>query len=299
MHVPNRFSKLFVGSILICTALGVFASSVQAQSLASCTFTFFPLLVALPSGTVNFSPAGINDFGTVVGSANISGSTVGAIRWNGGGFTFVQGTTSLVDRNDSGISIGYSGALPGTNPVLVRGTSVRPITLNNLGSIPFGVGGINNWGSIAGTYSNSTHVYGLKRWSNGNAFTLFYPGARTLSTWPARINDGGTVVGSYYVGPPGVQLPENGFIYNSGNWATLNYPNPTTFTHLVGISNSGVIVGNGEIDGGFLYQNGVFKVISAPNNSPTNVLGISPRLELILGTTTFSFTSSGFIAKCH
>ena len=93
---------------------------------------------------------------------------------------------------------------------------------------------------------------------------------------------------------PGVQLPQNGFIYHNGQWATLNYPN-AVFTNLVGISNAGVIIGNADTDGGFLYENGAFKIISAPNGSPTTVVGISPKLGLIVGTG----TSGGFIAKCN
>jgi hypothetical protein len=103
------------------------------------------------------------------------------------------------------------------------------------------------------------------------------------------------VVGSYFVGPPGVQLPQNGFIYHNGQWATLNYPN-ALFTNLVGISNAGVIVGNAtDTVGGFLYENGVFKAISTPNGSSTTVMDISPTQGLILGTA----NSGGFVAKCH
>ena len=154
-----------------------------------------------------------------------------------------------------------------------------------------GVTGINIWNSIVGSYNTSSTVVGFKRWSNGGFIKLKFPGAS--STFPNRINGKGTIVGSYFVGSGG-QLPENGFIYQGSQWATLNYPN-APFTHLAGISNAGAVVGNAiETDGGFLYTNGVFKKIHDPNGTPTSILGISPRQGLILGTSSLG----GFIATC-
>ena len=43
----------------------------------------------------------------------------------------------------------------------------------------------------------------------------------------------GMIVGSYFVGSGGGQLPQNGFMYDQGKWATLNYPT-SLFTDLVG-----------------------------------------------------------------
>jgi len=69
-----------------------------AQTQASCTFTFLPTTVSIPNfGTTTWSPAGVNDFGTVVGSASTPTADFGIIRWAGGGVT-----TSLVAGNDNG-----------------------------------------------------------------------------------------------------------------------------------------------------------------------------------------------------
>lgn len=267
---------------------------------ASCTFSFFGLGVNIPNlGPGIIAPAGINDFGTIVGAASPSNDqvpSVAFVRWANGGYSFPMGTnsvtrTALVDRNDKGTSIGSRGGVP----ITLNGTTAKVIDFSGLGAqlqSVNGVTGINVWGSIVGSYNTSSAVNGFKRWSNGGFVKLKFPGAN--STFPSRINDRGTVVGSYFVGPSGVQLPENGFIYQSGQWATLNYPN-ATFTHLVGISNAGVVVGNAvDTDGGFLYENGTFKRISDPKGSPTNVIGISPKLGLILGTS----NSGGFVATC-
>ena len=270
-----------------------------AQTQASCTFGFFGLGVNIPNlGPGFIAPMGINDFGTIVGTAipsNDQEPSAGFVRWKNGGYSFPIGASTispsaLVARNDNGTSIGSRGI-----PITLNGTTVQVIDFSGLGTqlqSVNGVTGINEWGTIVGSYNTSSAVNGFKRWSNGGFAKLTFPGAN--STFPSSLNDYGTIVGSYFVGPSGVQLPENGFIYQGGQWATLNYPN-ATFTHLVGVSDANVVVGNAvDTDGGFLYENGVFERIIDSNGSATNIFGISPRLGLILGTS----NSGGFIAKC-
>jgi len=267
---------------------------------ASCSFSFFGLGVNIPKlGPGSIAPAGINDFGTIVGTANPANPLLPSaafVRWSNGGFSYPMGTssdtsTALVDRNDKGVSIGSKGM----KPIILNGTTAKIIDFSGLGSqvqSVNGVTGINIWNSIVGSYNTSSAVIGFKRWSKGGFIKLKFPGAN--STFPSRINGKGTIIGSYFVGPSGVQLPENGFIYQGSQWATLNYPN-TAFTHLAGISNAEVVVGNAvDTDGGFLYKNGVFKKILDPQGAPTSVLGISPRQGLILGMS----SSGGFIATC-
>jgi len=291
-------------SVLLTSATLCFCflpSPVKAQTQASCTFSFFKLAVNIPGlGPGFIAPSGVNDFGTVVGAAipsndQSSPDQVAFIRWANGGFSFPLGTgnpSGLVHRNSQAISIGNFGGVP----ILLKGTARMDIDFTGLGSQVVsvnGVTGINRWGSIVGSYNTSSAVIGFKRWSNGSFSKFRFPGSN--STFPTGINDSGAVVGSYFVGPPGVQLPQNGFIYHNGQWATLNYPN-ALFTNLVGISNAGVIVGNAtDTVGGFLYENGVFKAISTPNGSSTTVMDISPTQGLILGTA----NSGGFVAKCH
>ena len=126
-----------------------------------------------------------------------------------------------------------------------------------------------------------------------------YPGAAQSTA--TGINDNGTVIGSYY-GNGG----SNGYIYHSGNWATLNFPGTGgPSTSLVGISNGNVVVGinsASEPPSSFLYANGTFKVISIPNSYETIVGGISAN-GLISGNVAFNISgggtsSSGFTAVC-
>jgi hypothetical protein len=264
-----------------------------AELSASCTFTFFPLTTTLSNGTVfSMSPNGVNDFGTVVGTGFTNTTPVnnfGFIRQPNGSIKLVKGTISLVDRNDLGVSIGYDAS----GQVLVDSSgAITPLQLNfkNGG---FFTRGINNWGSIVGSYNTTSGVFGFKLWSGGGV-KLGFPGAS--STFPTSINDHGLIVGGYFVGSGGGQLPQNGFIYNQGSWATLSYPG-SLFTDLVGVSNNGVIVGNAtDLDLAFRYENGKFKTIVAPNGAGVIVNGISPRFGLIVGT---AGLKGGFVAQCQ
>jgi uncharacterized membrane protein len=283
--------------VLALAILCGFASAAHAQTQASCVFTLFPLSLNLPkvctalgapsTCTTGISPSGINDYGTIVGSASLpNGINVAFIRWANGGVTFPLGTASssaLADRNDKGTSIGDIAV---TNPFLphlflLNGTTVTDISLG-LDLVGQSVNGINNWGSIVGTYFTDfpNGLTGFKRLSNGGFFNLPF--------FPSGINDSGIIVG-------------DNFVFHNGQQATLSFPNASQTT-LVGISNAGVIVGNALANGSstaFLYENGVFKVISVPNSPAhsTNVIGISPKLGLIVGTN--SGTSQGFTGVCH
>ncbi len=274
--------------IFVSALLSVFTSAAHAQAQASCTFTNFGLAVNIPNlGPGFISPAGINDYGTIVGTATASNDQIGYqvafIRWANGGYSFPFGTggaSNLTGRNDSGISIG--------NPsTMLKGTTVSMVTLNGGAGPINSLSGINAWGSIVGTYFTDfpNALTGFKRWSNGGFTSLNFPGG--LPTNPTSINDNGAIVGVYSGG---------GFLYHNGAWATIKFPNATS-TSMVGISNAGQIVGNALMPNNtstpFLYENGTFKIISVPGAMPnsTTVFGISPKLGLILG--------NGFIAKCQ
>jgi hypothetical protein len=265
-----------------------------AELRASCTFIFFPLTTTLANGTVfSMSPNGVNDFGAVVGTGFTNTNPVnnfGFIRQPNGNIKLVKGTISLVDRNDLGVSIGYNAS----SQVLVDSSgTITPLQLSFTNNGFFSKG-INNWGNIVGWYNTSSTTNGFKRFSNGGTIKLAFPGA--FSTFPTSINDHGMIVGSYSVGSGGGQLPQNGFIYSQGNWATLNYPG-SVFTDLVGVSNNGVIVGNAtNLDLAFQYENGKFRTIVAPNGAGVIVNGMSPRLGLIVGT---AGPKGGFVAQCQ
>jgi probable HAF family extracellular repeat protein len=290
-------SKLAICRLLALSALvWWFPTTTHAQAQASCTFTLFPIF--LPH--IDIFPSGINDFGTVVGVKLITPEK-GFIRWANGGLTFPHGTTSLANRNDSGVSIGYSGT---QKAIILSGSSVTPITLaTRLKTYKFlNVNGINDWGSIVGYYTGPDVVsHGFKRWRNGSGFTLDYPAhfhEVNSGTFPTAINNKGMIVGF-------TQIPYHGFVYYHGMWANLEYPGANA-TDPRGISDAGVIVGNSSSPDGsataFLYQNGVFKAISVPNTTGSYVVASSLRKGLILGIAYSDSVVGGqeaFIAQCH
>jgi probable HAF family extracellular repeat protein len=310
------------------------ASGVQAQTQASCSFKLFPLMLdlpicsqlgAAPGCTTWIYPYAVNDWGTIVGLAQVPSAeqNVAFIQWAGGGVSFPFGlhTVSVLSgRSNKGTSIGYSGT--GPNPVILPGfgTSIlmgAPVSLNGTTSKPIqffvptgqlNVNGINKWGSIvgAGEIGGDLAFNGFKRWSNGSILMLNYPGA--ARTVPTSINDDGAVVG-YYTDAAG---QSHGFLYLKGKWATIDYPKATQ-TLLSGISNAGMIVGNATLNGAqtspatgqpittaFLYKNGTFESIAVPNNPSDSVyvaVGISPRQGLILLTNWPVY--QGFTATCQ
>jgi hypothetical protein len=156
---------------------------------------------------------------------------------------------------------------------MLQGSTITPIidpkadSSNGNITRPFS---INGWNSVAGWYAdpNTGLWHGFKRYSNGSFISLTYPGA--VGTYANGINDSGVIVGTYY----DTDYIGHGFIYHNGQWATLDFI--YAFTGLIGITNSGVILGDGSgscnsigcgLSGAFLYVNGTFKDLPEVPNS--------------------------------
>jgi probable HAF family extracellular repeat protein len=202
-------------------------------------------------------------------------------------------------RNDRGTSIGTDRVNGFFREILVNGQTITPIVIDvtNNNSLEVHARGINNWGTIVGFYFGIDGGHGFKLWKNGTTRTLDFPGTRPSSTYARGINDNGTVVGFYE--DPNAPLT-HGFIFHNGQWATLDYPNAWN-TGLIGITNAGKVIGYAQTNtfaGYFLYENGTFKVISVPNSGNPDLLSISPKQGLILGTTEL-VGSPAFIAQCQ
>ena len=302
LHTSSHF-RFVRGRLGLCWVLLAMTLAAQAQTPASCTFNFFSTTTQfrLQDGTPVFiQPLGINDFRTIVGYAIPGTSTgnSGLLRWANGGVTRAKGTSALVARNDHGTSVGYGLTL--FQAILVNGTTITPIVLDG-NKILYGVEGINRWDTIIGTYLDNSGFpsvkHGFKRWNNGTTHTLDFPGAPPSSTTPEGINDNGTVVGQYSDN----KAILHGFIFHNGQWATLDYPQAVA-TDLIGITNARKIIGKARVNSSdtlFLYENGIFKVISVPNSVRPELLSISPKQGLILGITDVSAGSPAFIAQCQ
>ena len=145
----------------------------QAQT-ANCTFQPIPL----PSNVIRFYPSGINDYGNVVGTADLKTTGQehnGFIRYSDGTFkTFAFNgnlTTNFTRRNRQGVTVGYfmSPSLSIHGLVYQNGVATR---LDYPGSSSTYLTGINASGSIVGYYfTTGSLLYGFK-YSKGK----FYPG---------------------------------------------------------------------------------------------------------------------------
>jgi probable HAF family extracellular repeat protein len=274
---------------VLCILLYASPSLVQAQTQASCTFHQFTL-----SSNPQIFVKGVNDYGTVVGMAdfgkNASPQFRAFIHYSNGTTTYWvpsgASASQFGGRNNSGVTTGAFGDASGQwHAVLRSGSTTTAISTPNHGA-PLG---INKYNSLVGSYSDSNgNPHGFKRYSNGSIVFLNYPGA--TGTFANGINDGSGIVG-FYNGTDGA---EHGFIYHNGQWAKLQFPNASLSTELYGISNAGVIVGQGQAHA-FLYKNGTFKEIKVPGSTETNVRAIAPS-GLIAG---MADLTHGFLASCQ
>lgn len=283
--------KMFVALILFAIPI-VLLSAANAQTKANCTFHFF---------TTPGIPAGVNDYGTVVGEVVNNLNSKGFIRYADGTVSYFQAPnaqrTFFNARNNAGINVGGYWLHSQVTPVpgagfILHGSTFTSIKYPN--AVATDLTGINKYNTTVGVAADSNYrSHGFKRYSNGSFVTLQYPGAQ--DTAPSAINDSGTIVGT---------AASHGFIYHGGTWAKVVFPQSASVhgTRLFGISNNNVIIGQAGSSPptSFLYANGVFKIILAPNSNNTQVQGISGD-GLITGIAYFEGTSpgSGFLATCR
>jgi hypothetical protein len=304
-------------------------SGAQAQNIettASCSnFKVFQLNPSDPTNPP-INVFGVNDWGTTVGQVFTQQQPLRSeafVRYSGGSVKYYSPTGAIhaqfSGRNNNGTSVGdYEDALQNFQGFMLQGSTITPIidpksiSPNGTTTRPFS---INKWNSVVGRYidPSSSFWQGFKRYSNGSFITLNYP--RALGTYPNGINDSGVIVGVYN----DVNYSSHGFIYHNGQWATLDFINSSTGTGLIGITNSGVILGEGSgscnsmgcgLSGAFLYVNGTFKDLPEVPNSknPPGSTVSSTRYSaisaggLLAGTTNMtgdSTGSRGFTVTCH
>lgn len=136
------------------------------------------------------------------------------------------------------------------------------------------VAGINNSNVIVGFYYDSQDMVHGFTYKSGKYAAVNFPGA--TETQVLGINDGGDLVGMY-------QLPGNlnfhGFLRHGNAFAPIDDPSAGFGTMAFGINNAGTIVGNYDNAHGFVYQNGKFRTLDAPQlageSAQTQLNGIS------------------------
>lgn len=142
--------------------------------------------------------------------------------------------------------------------------------------------GINNAGTIVGSYTTASgHTHGY-RLQSGKFTTIDYPSS--TSTVINGINDFGDIVGTYQLS--GSQNTHGFIRFHTGTIKKLDFPGATFGTTANGINKYLTVVGsfNNGNQLGYTYKNGTYTKVSAPTNSfpDTKLNGIS-NLGVIVG----------------
>lgn len=296
-----------VSCLLSATAVLVLLVSIaplsSAQTKASCQFHS----LTAPSGYSFGMMTGINDYGTVVGSANKGSSPglfIAATVYSSGGVSFYSVpnsySTGFSQRNDSGINVGayadFTVPQHNSHGIVLHGSTL--VKVNYPGAFNTGLSGINKYGSIVGSGQTGANVQVGFKLVNGSFQKIAFPGFST-STIPIAISDTGVIVGIYNVYSPQV----HGFVDANGTYRKFDYPASNASTYLYGINSSGEIAGDyllagGSFAQGFIYKNGVFKTVNYPGATATQVWGLSNK-GVVVGNWSNPYTTGAFTAVCQ
>jgi hypothetical protein len=284
-------SRVVVITAIVSLALTWFTGThAQAQTAASCTFTYFQM----PSPyNASVQPGGINHYDTVVGAASSTTKWQGFIRYSNGSTKLFSApgaaSTWFTRRNASGITVGYyytqnSSTAPATGLIL---TSTSFASLKYPGAVSTYANGINKYNTIVGSYITTSGVSRGFIYKGGKFTSVNYPGA--YSTTIAAINDSGTIIGGYVNG--NFENPTHGFMLKNGVFSTKQSG--------VDINNSGTTVAGFYIT----YSNGTTKTVHAPGSYTTNLYGIND-LGVLTGNANYlnsngTATWKNFTAVCH
>lgn len=124
------------------------------------------------------------------------------------------------------------------------------------------VNGINNSNVIVGYYYDSQYFVHGFTYRAGKYTAVNFPGASMTEV--LGVNDNSDIVGQYQT--PGT-LNYHGFLRHNGVFTKLNDPSAKIGTIAYGINNAGTIVGTFDDQQGFVYQNGVYRTLNAPQLS--------------------------------
>jgi hypothetical protein len=141
--------------------------------------------------------------------------------------------------------------------------------------------GINNSNMIVGYYYDSQYFVHGFIYRSGTYTAVNFPGA--TMTEVLGVNDNSDIVGMYQL--PGT-LNFHGFLRRNGAFIKINDPSAQIGTIAYGINNAGMIVGTFDNEQGFVFQNGAYHTLNAPQLSgephQTQLNGIN-NLGVIVG----------------
>jgi probable HAF family extracellular repeat protein len=199
-----------------------------------------------PTG-INTFANGINDLDDIVGWSTTSGFSHGFL-YNGSTFTPIDYPNALITNpfgiNDAGKIVGWYGSGTSINGFVKSVDSYTTIS-DPLALYTFATG-INNAWEVVGNYiydpegDHNSFIY------DGSSFTtIIDPSSNPGTTNAVSINDADQVAG-YYFNDDG----EHGFLFDHGQYTTLDDPLATGGTFAFGINDAGDIVGYYQVGAG-------------------------------------------------
>lgn len=247
----------------LAVTLGISCIIALAQPAAA-QYAYTTLII--PAGAV---PNGVNDTGVIarlyVQNWQLHGFTLTAGTFNTVDYTGETSGSALLGINNAGVMAGaWFDQTPYRLPHGFFGTSPSNFISFDIPGDSWGTepSGINNLGVIVGTWWDATPMeHGFTYNSHTGAWTSFdFPGSGVQGTMALGINDSGAVVG-YYCAPGTCAY----FLYANGQFSIPTPPNEASFI-LVGIDNSGDLIGNGsEAPGGFILVKGQIIPVCPPD----------------------------------
>lgn len=263
------FSAALIGLVL------VLAASNTAHAAVYNYYTGFP---------ANYTPSGINDAGSVVGGAGLTG---------GHSYSFILsgGTYALFDYPGasltSGAGISNAGTIVGnysdSNDVsygFTLSNGAYASLAGYSGASYTGFKGINNAGTIVGFYwDDQGKLHGFTM--DGGAYSSVDYSGGSAGTAVYGINDAGAVVGTYSDG-----TKQHGFTLGNGASASIDYPGAKS-TSAYGVNDAGTIVGSyidaNNVSHGFVLNSGSYTTVDRQGATGTVLWGINSA-GTIIGT---------------
>jgi hypothetical protein len=265
-----------------------------------------PLALTLGSGggaTTQTFATGINDSGDLVGYYYAENGAIAGYIDIGGVFTTISdpnangqpGSTFAEGVNDKGEVVGYYNdaiAFPDQYKGFAEIGGVYTMISDPNGVSGTEAYGVNNYGTIVGTYTNSSgNTYGFKD-VKGKYTTISVAGAS--NTWVYGINDKGEMVGAYE-NSAGDTL---GFLDDNGKITTIGAKlagDGVTDVQATGINDKGEIVGycvSDVGDQGFVDIAGKITMIDDPHgNGGSQLFGVNSAGEAVGSYTQFNSNS--------
>jgi len=219
-------------------------------------------------GTNNCDATGLNNAGTVVGTAYLGGGMVQGYTYTAaGGYNGLVSSARAYCISNGGVIAGsYTG---NSDKYVYDGSSYYDIS--DMPGNPTGIyGGGPSLVRMVGSSGTSGFIYTYEMMTHSGSSSTF----NLSGVWSTNlygINDSDNLVGSYL----DYSYKTHGFVSYDNGWSytTLDFTGATS-TIAYGISNNGTIVGTYD-NHGFIYANNQFTTFDVPGALYTDLYGVN------------------------